>query len=337
MASGDTREQQYLGIAANGNRADLPTETCCETRTQTLTREVAERVIKLDEEVQEIKNNPDVVDIVDTYADLQAYDTQHLTDKDIIRVLNDESHDGDSTYYRFNKSDNQFVYVGKSETYSNFVGTDGTADGKAGLVPAPATTDSGKFLKADGTWSVAGGGACNWVVRTLTTDDYNYPTTNPNQLRVWKLPDGDYTLADNVTAYYASGYPIDGSSDRRVIIWHGDDYTRMLVFSTSSNASKKGKFVVTASGGPLFSEMLLSVRNDLNASGSADTINQPLSAYQGAVLNDKITKQGNTLSDTAPSTSTAGVLGQLYTDTTNMHTYQCTAISGSTYTWQQRW
>lgn len=47
--------------------------------------------------------------------------------------------------------------------------------------------------------------------------------------------------------------------------------------------------------------------------------------------------QGNTLATSAPTTSTVGVLGQLYTDTTNMHTYQCTAISGDTYTWTQRW
>lgn len=117
MASGDTKEQQYLDIAANGNRADLPTDTCCETRTQTLTREVAERVIKLDEEVQEIKNNPDVFDIVDTYADLQAYDTQHMTDKDIIRVLNDETHDGYSTYYRYNKQSDTFTYIGKVDDF----------------------------------------------------------------------------------------------------------------------------------------------------------------------------------------------------------------------------
>lgn len=117
MASGDTREQQYLGIAAKGNRADLPTETCCETRTQTLTREVAERVIRLDEEVQEIKNNPDVFDIVDTYADLQAYDTQHLTDKDIIRVLNDETHDGYSTYYRYDRQSDTWTYIGKVDAF----------------------------------------------------------------------------------------------------------------------------------------------------------------------------------------------------------------------------
>lgn len=42
-------------------------------------------------------------------------------------------------------------------TYGNFTGTDGTTAGAAGLVPAPATTDAGKFLKADGTWDTAGG------------------------------------------------------------------------------------------------------------------------------------------------------------------------------------
>ena len=95
----------------------MPTETCCETRTQTLTREVAERVIGLDEEVQELKNNPDVVDIVNTYADLQDYDTQRLTDNDIIRVLNDSTQDGYSTYYRYDKTTDSWVYIGRVDAF----------------------------------------------------------------------------------------------------------------------------------------------------------------------------------------------------------------------------
>lgn len=42
-------------------------------------------------------------------------------------------------------------------TYSDFTGTDGQAAGAAGLVPAPATTDDGKYLKADGTWATLPG------------------------------------------------------------------------------------------------------------------------------------------------------------------------------------
>lgn len=38
-------------------------------------------------------------------------------------------------------------------TYSEFTGTTGASAGAAGLVPAPATTDAGSYLKADGTWA----------------------------------------------------------------------------------------------------------------------------------------------------------------------------------------
>lgn len=38
-------------------------------------------------------------------------------------------------------------------TYSDFVGTDGTSAGTAGLVPAPAVGDAGEYLRADGTWA----------------------------------------------------------------------------------------------------------------------------------------------------------------------------------------
>ena len=95
-------------------------------------------------------------------------------------------------------------------TYSNFVGTDGTAAGTAGLVPAPATTDAGKFLKADGTWDAAGGssytagdgiditGSVISAVNTgkpkvLTADDYNYPTTGTkDSVALWLLDAGTY-------------------------------------------------------------------------------------------------------------------------------------------------
>lgn len=42
-------------------------------------------------------------------------------------------------------------------TYGDFTGATSTTAGTAGLVPAPAIADAGKFLKADGTWATAGG------------------------------------------------------------------------------------------------------------------------------------------------------------------------------------
>ena len=77
-------------------------------------------------------------------------------------------------------------------TYSDFVGTDGSSAGTHGLVPAPATTDAGKFLKADGTWAEAGGGGGGAEAIELTKDDYNYPANNPTCVGLWLLPAGMY-------------------------------------------------------------------------------------------------------------------------------------------------
>ena len=48
-------------------------------------------------------------------------------------------------------------------TYSAFTGTDGTAAGSAGLVPAPATTDADKYLKSDGTWATVSSGSSDAI------------------------------------------------------------------------------------------------------------------------------------------------------------------------------
>ena len=74
-------------------------------------------------------------------------------------------------------------------TYPDFTGTDGTTAGTAGLVPAPATTDAGKVLGANGSW-VTGGPTVVQTTGTSTTDVmsqnavtsmvYNDPGTKKN-------------------------------------------------------------------------------------------------------------------------------------------------------------
>ena len=117
MASGDTKTEALLQILGNGGDSSKY-KGCCNTKEQAYILDAIDRVQTLQDDVDEIKNNPDVVDIVDTYADLQAYDTQHLTDNDIIRVLNDETHDGYSTYYRFTKNPDTWTYVGTIGSYT---------------------------------------------------------------------------------------------------------------------------------------------------------------------------------------------------------------------------
>lgn len=189
----------------------------------------------LQEEINDLKNSPDVVDIVATYATLQAYDTSTLGDNDIIRVLADETHDGMSTYYRWSTTTQTWTFIGEvgdyytkdqvddllddkqnvltaganivitndtisatDTTYNDFVGTDGQDVGVAGLVPAPATSDTDKFLKSDGTWATAGGGGSSitpvQTTGTSTTDVMSqdattkmiYPdiTNNPTKISI---------------------------------------------------------------------------------------------------------------------------------------------------------
>lgn len=232
----------------------------------------------LQQEVEEIKDNPDVVDIVPTYAALQAYDTSKLGDNDIVRVLQDEQHDGQSTYYRWNKQSSTWTYIGAvgdyytkgqvdsllddkqdvltagsnitinanneisatDTTYSNFVGTDGTAAGTAGLVPAPAATDAGKFLKADGSWDTAGGSSVN-VVQTIGTSTTDVMSQKATTTMIHPADDTNHTrVAIGQSSYAPGAYTVSigyraqsGTGGRNIII--GPEATNAS--STSYNIS----------------------------------------------------------------------------------------------------
>ena len=203
----------------------------------------------------------DVTDIVGTKAELNAYDTSKLKDNDIIKVLQDESEDDETTYYRWSTTTETFTLIGAegpyytksatdqllqakqdkltaganinideenvisatNTTYSNFTGTDGVDAGTSGLVPAPATTDAGKYLKADGTWdsvptpptvvqtegssitdvmSQAAVTAMKGKAKVLTTDDYNWPTTGTKTgVALWLLEPGLYYALNGIVIY----------------------------------------------------------------------------------------------------------------------------------------
>ena len=70
------------------------------------------------------------------------------------------------------------VISAQDTTYTAFTGTDGQTAGASGLVPAPAATDAGKFLKADGTWGTAGGGSGPTVVQTTGTSTTDVMSQN---------------------------------------------------------------------------------------------------------------------------------------------------------------
>lgn len=77
--------------------------------------------VNLQGQIDAITSQSDVVDVVGTYADLLGYDTSKITENDIVKVLNDNTHDNATSYFRWNN--NTWNYVGsegpnytKSET-----------------------------------------------------------------------------------------------------------------------------------------------------------------------------------------------------------------------------
>lgn len=105
-------------------------------------------------QIDAITSASDVVDIVGTYADLQAYDTQHIKDNDVIKVLQDETHNDAMSYYRWSTTTHTWTYIGSEGPYYTKSETntlldekldadevpDGFFDGPATVNPTPATS-----------------------------------------------------------------------------------------------------------------------------------------------------------------------------------------------------
>lgn len=71
----------------------------------------------LQNQIDTIKAASDVVDVVGTKAELDNYDTSALQDNDIIKVLQDETEEDAITYYRWDKTNSIFTYVGEEGPY----------------------------------------------------------------------------------------------------------------------------------------------------------------------------------------------------------------------------
>ena len=220
----------------------------------------------LQEEFDEFKNSPDVVDIVATYADLEAYDTSDLGDKDVIRVLADETHDGASAYYRWDKDTSQWGFIGitgpyytKSEIDTIVQSIDGDID--------DLQSEIGK-------------------AKILTQEDYNYPADNPNSIALWLLDPGMYVVSQGVSAKVSND---SVAEDTLYIVTTLGTYGKAILNFTAHNAEQTGPYygtiyTVTSTGAEFDNRPLNSVIDALDSTYTK----RALSANQGRVLNEKI-------------------------------------------------
>ena len=117
-----TKTSDLSSVALSGAYSDLsgtPDLSVYATNTalgnETTARENAD--IGLQGQIDAITSATDVKDIVGTYADLQNYDTQHLGNNDIIKVLQDSTHNDAMTYYRWLKDTSTWQYIGQEGPY----------------------------------------------------------------------------------------------------------------------------------------------------------------------------------------------------------------------------
>lgn len=85
---------------------------------QRIDTEVADLQRSIDDvatDLEEYKNSPDVRYIVDTHADLASI--TDAGDKDVARVLQDETHEGASTYYSYDLGSKSWTYIGQTGPY----------------------------------------------------------------------------------------------------------------------------------------------------------------------------------------------------------------------------
>lgn len=365
---------------------------------ETTAREGADN--NLQSQIDAITASSDVTDIVGTYAQLQAYDTSTLGDNDIIKVLQDEEHDNETTYYRWSTSTQTFTLIGEEGPYYTksaadqkfqekltastnvainanneisadipvFTGTDGVDAGTAGKVPAPATTDAGKYLKADGTWdSVQAGPTVVQTIGASTTDVMSqkattnmiYPSgyeTSKQRIAIgyqntvsnnWSTALGTYAeAASNYCIAIGSGYNASsktiagGSSSNSAIAIGYQALARPLgsiaIGAGASVSSGYNQSVALGSSSVVGRQYELSIGSGSAANGTRFIANvtDPTAAQDAATKNytDNLVISYSAINGaSAPTTATEGkYIGQLYYDTTNEAMYFLKEIDTTT-------
>lgn len=100
----------------------------------------------LQSQIDGISASSDVKDIVGTYAELQAYDTSTLGDNDIIKVLQDEMHSDETTYYRWSTTTQTFTLIGEEGPYYTKSATDQLLATKADKTTTYTKTETDNLL-----------------------------------------------------------------------------------------------------------------------------------------------------------------------------------------------
>lgn len=123
-------------VAFTGEFSDLKNIPSYAT-TQQLNQEIQDRQdadVNLQSQIDAISVSSDVVDVVGTYQELLDYDTTHLKDNDIVKVLQDSTHSDALSYYRWDKETSTWSYVGSEGPFYTKSETDALLNDKQDVI-----------------------------------------------------------------------------------------------------------------------------------------------------------------------------------------------------------
>lgn len=176
--------------------------------------------VRLQNQIDAITSASDVVDVVGTYTDLQNYDTTKLTDKDLIKVMQDSTHNNALSYFRW--LNNAWSYVGSEGPFYTKSETDTLLNEKQNEI------NSNNKLNAD---YVDDSNSGNKFVTTSEKQTWN------NKLDEEDLTDyvknTDYATSDKAGVIKANtnGFLISGAGSPFVKTYNYNEYQSMADYN----------------------------------------------------------------------------------------------------------
>lgn len=124
--------------------------------------------------------------------------------------------------------------------------------------------------------------AVKGLARELTTEDYNWPTNNPNGVAMWLLPEGMYSC-DATTEVYPDNA---SSSVNRPLFFkfNSGNYSTMVFYHETDKNWRYWETVTSTGARYSYGRVTPEIINSLTSTSTTSA----LSANQGKVLNDKI-------------------------------------------------
>ena len=167
----------------------------------------------LQTQIDAITSKSDVVDVVANYAALQAYDTSSLGNNDVIKVLDDETHEDALTYYRWSTTTQTWTYIGQEAPYYSKGQMDVRLAEKQDKLTAGANIQiqNGTISATDTTYTAGNGLNLNGTEFSADTDIL---ATKEDLEDYYTKPETDNLLAPKLEAELVAALPPTGEEGK---------------------------------------------------------------------------------------------------------------------------